>query len=122
MSTLVEVVKDQRIPTCFYKSSLDFDGMNMVNLLSFDSRCMAFLLEDQYVDSIDKKHPIFYKNKLPKTGSSKSNPKYFYRNSVENALKSNQVGAIESILKYIVKHQNNFISGFMLTKVIPNLI
>lgn len=73
----------------FYKSSLQFDGMNMVNILSFDSRCMEYLLQDKFVDKIDKKNPIFFRNKFPKAGSNRENPRYFYRNSVEFALRSN---------------------------------
>jgi len=60
----VQVVQDQPTPFCFYKSALDFDGMNMVNILSFDSRSMKNLLENEYVERLCKTHPIFYKNKL----------------------------------------------------------
>lgn len=66
----------------------------MANVLSFDSRSMKFILEHEYVDQIDKKHPIFYKNKLIKPDSSESKPKYFFRNAVEAAMKNNQVGAV----------------------------
>lgn len=53
---------------------------------------------------------------------SRNNRRNFYRNPVEQALKVNQVGAVNQILKFIVEYQNNPTSGFMLQKVLPSLI
>lgn len=76
----------------------------MASILSFDSRSMKFLLEHPFVEQIDKKHPIFYKNKLLKHTKTGTKPRYFYRNSVEAAMKNNQVGAVDQILNYIIKN------------------
>ena len=38
---------DQPTPTVFFKSFLEFDGSNMVSILSFDSRSMNFLLDGE---------------------------------------------------------------------------
>jgi len=75
---------------------------------------MSYLLQDEFASLIDKNHPIFFKNKIQKSSSGKQLPRFFFRNAVDSALKNNQVGAVNAILKYIVSYQNNYISGFML--------
>jgi len=57
----------------------------MVSILSFDSRSMQFLLDENFSDFFSSSHPIFYKNKIQK-GQIKDG-KNFYRNAIENALK-----------------------------------
>ena len=47
-SAIVEIVNDQPSPMIFYKSFLEFDGSNMVSILSFDSRSMQHLLQDDF--------------------------------------------------------------------------
>ena len=39
-SDIVDLVNNQPNPTVFYKSFLEFDGSNMVSILSFDGRSM----------------------------------------------------------------------------------
>jgi len=48
----------------FYKSFLEFDGANMVSILSFDSRSMSHLLDDKHADFFSDEFPIFYRNKI----------------------------------------------------------
>ena len=89
----------------------------MTSILSFDSRSMQFLLDDCFSEHYDPKYPIFYRNKASKgTGL---NQRYFYRNSIDNALKNNQVGAVDSIIKYIIKYQNNYSSSYLFKKCLP---
>jgi len=78
-------VNDQPNPAIFYKSLLELDGANMVSVLSFDSRCMEFLLDDEFNTFFSAKYPIFYKNKIRKGADDK----YYYRNAIQNALKNN---------------------------------
>ena len=42
--------------------------------------------------------------------------KYFYRSALDNAIKNNQIKAIELIIEYIVRHQNYFTSSFLFKK------
>jgi hypothetical protein len=86
-SDIVGLVNNQPNPTVFYKSFLEFDGANMVSILSFDGRSMQFLLNDNFAQYFNKDFPIFYKNKIQK-GSIKES-KYFYRNAIDNALRNN---------------------------------
>jgi hypothetical protein len=65
-SDIVELVFNQPNPTVFYKSFLEFDGSNMVSILSFDGRSMQQLLDDKFEQYFNKDYPIFYKNKIQK--------------------------------------------------------
>ena len=94
ISSIVDVVNDQPNPLVFYKTFLELDGANMVSILSFDSRSMSFLLNDDFSEHFSAKYPIFYRFKARKGTSDK----FFYRSAIDNALKNNQVGAVDSIL------------------------
>ena len=82
----MQLVKDQPSPVIFYKSSLEFDGANLASVLSFDRRSMQALLGEDNKAYFSDEFPIFYLNKINKTGSSK---KYFYRTAIDRALKAN---------------------------------
>ena len=64
LSEIVDIVGDQPKPTVFYKSFLELDGSNMVSILSFDSRSMAYLLSDDFSEFFSSKQPLFYRNKI----------------------------------------------------------
>jgi hypothetical protein len=70
---------------------LEFDATNLASVLSFDSRSMAALLGEDNKEHFDDEFPIFYLNKIYKTGSNK---RYFYRTAIDRALKANQVRAV----------------------------
>ena len=74
----MDIVNDQPNPAIFYKSLLELDMSNMVSMLSFDSRSMEFLLDDEFEDHFSAKYPIFYKNKIRK-GLSDA---YYFRNAI----------------------------------------
>lgn len=109
----------QPVPTVFYKSFLEFDGANMVSILSFDGRSMEKLLSDEFSKFFNDEFPIFYKNKIQK--GKITDGKYYYQNAIQNALKNNQVGACQIIIEYVVKYQNNYSSSYLFTKILPTL-
>lgn len=82
----------------------------MVSILAFDSRSMEYILKEENEEFFDQNYPLFYKNKIPKTNNK---DKFFYRSAIDNALRTNQVSAIASMIKYITKYQNNFCSSFL---------
>jgi hypothetical protein len=90
----VDLVNDQPNPLVFYKTFLELDGANMISILSFDSRSMRFLLDDCFNEYFSAQYPIFYRVK----GKKVSGESFFYRNAIDNALKNNQVGAVDSII------------------------
>ena len=90
LSEIVDIVNDQPNPAVFYKSNLELDYSNMTSILAFDSRSMTYLLSDDFADHFDTVYPLFYKNKIEKNSTrNKLGKSYFYRNSIDCALKSN---------------------------------
>lgn len=87
-------------------------------MLSFDSRSMEFLLQDGFSDFFSAKYPLFYKNKIRKADGDK----YYYKNAIQTALKNNQVRAVDIIINYIIKYQNNIASSYLLTKILPEIM
>ena len=92
----------------------------MASILSFDNRSMSFLLDDQFKEYFSDEFPIIFKNKVQK-GNPKEE-KYFYRNPIDIALKFDQVRAVQQIVEYVVKHQNNFVSSYLFNKNLPSII
>jgi hypothetical protein len=78
---------EQPNPTVFYKSLLELDGANMVSILSFDGRSMTQLLSEEFEEHFSSDYPIFYRNKFNK--GTILRPKYYYRNAIDQALRSN---------------------------------
>ena len=87
LSEIVDIVNDQPNPSVFYKSFLELDCANMVSILSFDSRSMAYLLQEDFKEHFSDKYPFFYRNKIQK-GPSKDK-KYFYRSAIDSSLRNN---------------------------------
>ena len=92
LSDIFDIVNDQPQPSVFFKSAMELDFANMVSLLTFDSRSIGYLLQDEFSDCFKSPnyphhYPLFYKNKIQKGSLSKG--KYIYRNAIENALRNN---------------------------------
>lgn len=104
MSNIVDIVNDQPNPGVFYKSFLELNVANMTSILSFDSRSMKYLLKDEFESFFSKEYPLIYKNKIQK--GKPTNCNFFYRSAIDSALKCNQILAVETIVKYVVKYQN----------------
>ena len=113
---ILDLVMDQPKPEVFLKSFLEFDGTNMVSILSFDSRSMGYLLDDRFSPYFQEEFPIFYRNKIQKSNNKR---KFFFRSAIDVSLKNNQIRAAQFIINYIRKYQNNFISSFLFKKNMP---
>ena len=62
---------------------------------------------------------MIYKTKIPK----KKNPKrYFFNTAIDNALKNNQVKAINLMISYISEYQNNYVSSYLFRQNLPKLM
>jgi hypothetical protein len=90
----------------------------MTSILSFDSRSMTHLLNEEVGgEFFTKEFPIFYRNKI-----SKGKDLYYYRSAIDRSLKCNQVRAVSLILEYVVNYQNNYVSSYMFMKNLPILL
>lgn len=88
----MELVCKQPDPSVFYKTFLEFDGTNMVSILSFDGRSMEKLLSDEFAEHFSNKFPIIYRNKIQNGTVEKGNSvkkQYKYKNAIQNALENN---------------------------------
>ena len=109
-SDILKLVQSQADIKVFLKSFLELDCSNMVSILAFDSRSMSYILDESNERFFDREYPLFYKNKICKHNNK---DKFFYRSAIDNALRTNQVSAIASMIKYITKYQNNFVSSYL---------
>jgi len=117
-SDIIKLIKMQPDPRFFYKTFLELGGANFCSILSFDSYSMESLLSEDNEQYFSEEYPIIYKNKMIK----KDGKGYYYTNAIENALKNNQVKAVNLLIAYIVKYQNNFVSSYMFLKNVPVLL
>jgi hypothetical protein len=92
----------------------------MVSILSFDSRSLTSLLDEKNSELFDPTYPLFYRNKIQKGPYQQD--KYFYRNAVDIAVKFDQARAIERIIYYIIRYQNNVMSSFLFKKNLNAII
>lgn len=121
-STIYDVqtlVKLQPKPQFFYKSFLELDCANLVYILSFDSTCIRAILDEKYEHHFPHSdYPLIYMNKFLK----KNGKGFFLQNSIDLALVSNQIGAVNKLIEYIVKYQNNYVSSYLFQKNIVTLL
>ena len=93
LSDIYEFVQDQPNPQIFFKSCFELDFANLVSILSFDSRSMEYLLDEEHEEYFsDPQFPLFYRNKIQK--GPKKLGKFFYRSAVDNAIKNNQLTSV----------------------------
>lgn len=92
----------------------------MVTILSFDSRCIKALLSEEKMKFIDHKYPIFHKicywNHYPSNNSydmTEQEQSITIENALDIALSNNQILALNEIIGYIVKYQNNFVHSYL---------
>jgi len=55
------IIEEQPFPQLFYRPYLELDLTNLVSILSFDSRSMKALINDEQCKKFDKQFPIFFK-------------------------------------------------------------
>ena len=105
-------------PKIFFKTFLELGGTNFCSMLSFDSWVMSYLLNENHDEHFSEEYPIIFRNKyLRKDGKN-----YYYTNAIDIALKNHQVKAVQVLLAYIEKYQNNFVSSYLFTRNLSSLI
>lgn len=88
----------------------------MVTILAFDNGSMEHLLGDHNQEYFNPLYPVIYRTKIQKKNNKLS---YFYNTAIDNALKNNQVKAINFMIDYICKYQNNFVSSYLFRHNLP---
>lgn len=112
----MNLVKKQPNPSFFYKSFLELDGANMVTILAFDSGSMEHLLNDDNEEYYNPLYPVIYRTKTQKKNNKHA---YYYNTAIDNALKNNQVKAVNLMIDYISKYQNSYVSSYLFKNNLP---
>ena len=73
----------------------------MVTILAFDSGSMESLLSSDNAEFFDQEYPVIYKTKVPKKNNKKS---YYFNTAIDNAIKNNQVKAVNVMIDYIAEY------------------
>jgi len=85
-------VNEQPKPTVFFKTFLELNKSNMLNLIAFDSKAVGALLRDEeedpdYEKFYEPKYPVFFTQKIIKRTQLGS--RSYFRNAIDIALKNN---------------------------------
>ena len=78
--------------------------------MTFDSNSVNELLDKKNSEHFQTEYPIFFKTRFRKDNNKS---KFFYLSPIDLAMKNNQISAIRSIISYMIKYQNNFVTSFM---------
>jgi hypothetical protein len=65
------------------------------------------MLDDKFSEYFSSDFPLIYKNKIRKVKKSDNmvtTGGYFYRSAIDNAMKNNQVRAMDVMIAYIAKY------------------
>jgi len=79
---------------------------------------MENLLHDENSECFDEEFPIIYKNKIRK----KHGKDFYFISALDAALKNNQVKAVNKMIEYVVKYQNNYVSSYLFLNILPTLM
>ena len=80
---------------------------------------MSALLSEENDSYFSEEYPIFYKNKIAQRNSK--DHAYFYHSAIDRALKANQVRAVQTMIDYITRYQNNYVSSYLFKNNIDDL-
>lgn len=106
---ILELIDLQPNRTLFFKSFMELDLANLIQILSFESRVVKKLLTglNEKCPEHDPRCPLFYKMQQNLDG------KVHVLTPIKIALENNQIRALNSIIEYIVKHQNHYAFSFL---------
>jgi hypothetical protein len=65
------------------------------------------MLDDRFSEFFSSEFPLIYKNKIRKVKKSDNavtTGNFFYRSAIDNAMKNNQVRAMDVMIEYIAKY------------------
>ena len=113
----MNLVEMQGDPGIFHNAYLELENQNMVSILSFDSKAVKCILEDKLdPETIKEGFPLIYKNKKQITVVNNNKKIVLQKtySALDIAKENNQIRAIQIIIDFIIKYQDNYVSSFML--------
>ena len=105
----------------FTKTFLDFGKMNLIHLLAFDGNSIKALLHERHGDNYVSEYPLIYM-----VANQESDEQHFTKQVKESAfdvaLQNNQVSAIKSMVKWVLKHQNSYVYSYLFKQNLVDLM
>ena len=93
---LSEIIERQPTPHLFFDVFLELRMASLVNHLAPDARSVKMLLSEENHQYFSREFPIFYKQRNG-------------RSAIDEALDANQIRSVNSMIKYILKYQNEYV-------------
>jgi len=112
---IIELINIQPGPDIFFKSFMELDQANMVQIMAFDSPMIGALLGNKNA-KFNSQFPLFYKMRQNLDGEIQ------ILTPIKIAIKHNQIRALNLMVDYMVEHQNSFAFSFMFTDVFIDLM
>jgi hypothetical protein len=97
-SEIAKIIDEQPDPSFFYKSLLELDVVNIVSIVSFDSKCIAALLDEKNSKYFTPKYPMFYKIDDDASMNTSISKDVFFKSAIDIAIYNNQIAGISAIL------------------------
>lgn len=117
VTEIMNIIELQPSMDIFFKSFMELDHSNMLQILSFESRFMERLLHEAIIsDEMTFNHPLFYQ--MQHTVKKEMIP----MTAIQIAVEDNQIVALNKIIDFIVKYQNSYAFSFLFEKHMIQLI
>lgn len=114
---IVNLIKKQVKIDIFLKAFLEFNKANLVQILSFDSKSIAALLDKSNEKYFRVEYPIIYKLSQQDYQMNKSCGGHQHSctkvSAIDTAIQNNQVRALAIMIDYITKYQNSYVYSYL---------
>ena len=110
---ILRMIDKQPDKSLFFKSFMELDHANLIQILCFDSRIIKKLLNNMN-EKLDQ--PLFYKMQQNYNGMVEM------MTPIDVALESNQMVAINKIIDYCIKYQNQYCFSFLFEERLVEII
>jgi len=115
VSEIEHIIHLQPNPALFFRSFMELNQANMIQILAFESRIIRTLLETEKFE-FNSDYPIFYRVRQNLDNEIR------IVSAVDISLEDNQIKALNLIIKYIVEYQNDISSNCLFNLNLIQLI
>jgi len=99
ITEIMKMIELQPTKDIFFRSFMELDHSNMIQILSFESRFIERLLEEVITtDHYSFDHPLFYK--MQHTNKKET----IILTAIEIAVENNQIIALNRMIEFVVKY------------------
>lgn len=106
----------------FTKTFLDFGKKNLVHILAFDGNSIMALLHERHAEKYTSDYPLIYMVSSDEDAGHTHFSENVKQSAFDVALKNNQVSAIKSMIKWVLKHQNSYVYSYLFRQNLVDLM